>query len=115
MSNELEEEFFRVEGRPTGSPACEYVFSLMRTPDGGPIGARERAALWYIAYSVRDGIAQISISNLADHLFCDAAWMKDVLRYLMDHGVLALVPESGPLDAEDICSLVFVELQKAEA
>lgn len=112
VENELEEEFFRVEGRPVGSAACEYVYSLMRTPNGLPITAKDRATLWYIAYSVRDGIARISLASVASHIDCGVWETRTLLFHLVDCGLLTLLSNMS-LEESDVHAYVFPELRKA--
>jgi hypothetical protein len=110
MQNELEEEFYRVEGRPASPAAYEYVQALQRTPDGDRISATARATLWYLAYWTRDGVARISVANLAAHLDCSVWETRGTLQHLVMHCVVELLPETRSLEDSDVHAYKFVEL-----
>jgi len=108
--NALEEEFFRVEGRSLGGPACEYVIALAQAPDGDRITVEERCALWYIAYWSMDGAAQISVAALAMHLDRGLRETRRILSLLIDQGILRFKGEPLELWRIDEQVYEFVEL-----
>ena len=112
-SNELEEEFFRVEGRPVGSAACEYVFALQKLPNGCQVTAKHRAALWFLAYSVRDGVARVQVASVAAHVDVSVWEARALLFHMVSAGVLELTDETRSLEEDDVHSYVFPELRKA--
>jgi hypothetical protein len=109
----LEEEFFNVEGRPQpgGNRACAYVSTLEAAPSRDPITAEERAALWYLAYWSRDGVAYPSIAALAMHLDMFSSGARRVLRSLVDKGVLRWRIEAARGAEADMQAYEFVELR----
>lgn len=89
----LEEEFFRVEGRPEpcASRACAYVARLEVTPTGEHVSAAERAALWYLAWWAMETRARFSFDALAMHLDCYVEEARRLLASLIRKGVLTQV------------------------
>lgn len=115
LRNELEEEFFRVEGRSMGGRACEYVISLAQAPDGDRITTEERAALWYIAYWSMDGVANMSIGALSAHIDRGIRETRRIISGLIDKGILQT--PMNPLDwrQDDAHVYEFVQLIRSGA
>jgi hypothetical protein len=109
----LEEEFFKVEGRPQpgGNRACAYVQALERAPNGERISAEERAALWYLAYWAMDDVTHPSIAALAMHIDMFSSGANLVLHRLVANGILATVAKDPTLNAPDVRAFRFVELK----
>jgi hypothetical protein len=115
MDNELEEEFFRIEGRRPGVEACRYVESLRTAPDGDRISAAERAALWYIAFWSMDGAAHVSVAALSMQLDLGLRETRRVLSALIDKQILRAM--NDPLDwyREDGHVYEFVQMMASRA
>jgi hypothetical protein len=108
----LEEEFFAVEGRPQPTRACAYVAALGKAPNGDPLTAEMRAALWYLAFWSVDGVTRPSIAALAMHIDCTVERTRCVLAALLGHEILKT--EMGPLSwvQSDVHVYRFTELQE---
>jgi hypothetical protein len=110
----LEEEFFAVEGRPEpcASRACAYVARLEMAPNGDPIPAEQRAALWYLAYWAMESRTSPSIRALAMHLHLFEDQARTVLLALMAKGVIRLVMPLALVEwrHEDVHGYEFAEL-----
>ena len=110
LDNELEEEFFRVEGRRPGIEACRYVESLRSAPDGDRISAEERAALWYIAFWSMDGAAHVSVAALSVHLDLGLRETRRVLSALIDKQILRSMNDRLDWYREDSHVYEFVQM-----
>jgi hypothetical protein len=110
----LEEEFFAAEGRPQpgAGRACAYVAALGHAPNGDPLTAEMRAALWYLAFWSMDGVTRPSVAALAMHIDCTVERTRCVLAALLGHGILKT--EMGPLSCvqSDVHVYQFRELQE---
>lgn len=110
----LEEEFFAVEGRPEpcAGRACAYVSQLGDAPNGDPISAEERAALWYMAYWALETRTSPSVAALAMHLHVFEDQARTILLSLMCKGVMRLVRPLALVEwrHEDVHVYAFVEL-----
>jgi hypothetical protein len=115
MSNALEEEFFRVEGRALGSRACEYVIALEKAPDGDRITAEERAALWYIAYWSMDGESRPAVSALSMHIDRGIRETRKILSSLIDKGILRSMMDPQDWRNNDTHVYQFVALYGSTA
>lgn len=114
MSNELEEEFFRVEGRSMGGRACDYVIGLTGSPDGDRISAEERAALWYIAYWSMDGVSRPSVAAISTHIDRGIRDTRKILASLVDKGILRSLLDPQDWRQNDEHAYEFVELSSGQ-